>query len=394
MLLYQLFFAVLVTFSVSGKVVCDTKPLNILFVVNCFPKLSETFILNQVTGVLDAGHNVYIYAKEKEQARSHESYYKYNLQQRVQYHIATSRSKKAFFSKNRFDIVLCHFGDRGYMGHKLIEQYKIHAPLITFFHGVDMSTSVDVDPGVYDELFTYLDLALPISEYWQKRLVGLGYDQEKICVHYLGIDCEKFNYQQRVHSSGQLIRFITISRLVEKKGIEYALRAFAEITKENENIEYVLIGDGPLRKSLEKLIKKLGIANKVRLLGSRTQEEIRELSKDAHIFLAPSITAANGDTEGIPVSIMEAMAMGLPVISTHHSGIPELVQDGVTGFLVNEKNVLMLSERMRNMINHPELWSVMGKAGRDRVFAEFNAQKQNDRLVEIFNECIARKSES
>lgn len=384
-----LIFLIFVPIRINAE--AGHRALNILLVVSYFPKLSETFILNQVIGLLDLGHNVQIYAVKKEDDLVHDAFYAYKLSERVIYHNDSIIEKKRFFSKTCFDIVLCHFGHRGYLGHELIQTYAINAPLFTIFHGVDMSTNVDANPHLYDKLFSYLDLALPISSYWKNKLIGLGYSPEKIRVQYLGVDCDVFQFQPRLRSPGQPTRFITIARFIEKKGIEYGLRAFAQVAQENERVEYILIGDGPLQASIKELIDRLGIADKVQLLGSRTQLEVIELIKNAHILLAPCVTATDGDKEGIPVSMMEAMATGLPVISTYHSGIPELVQDGVTGFLVDEKNVTKLSEKMKYMTGHPEIWPIMGKAGRDRVVDMFNHKKQNERLIEVFNEFISKK---
>lgn len=366
----------------------EQRPLNILYVVSYFPKLSETFILNQVTGLLDLGHNVYIYAVKKEEALVHDDFYTYQLAKRIIYHERPGRKKKNFFSGVSFDAVLCHFGHRGYLGYELIKKYRIQAPLFTFFHGVDMSTNLDAKPWLYDKLFAYLDLALPISDYWCCKLIGLGHNPEKILVHHMGVDCNKFQYQAKLQRPGESTRFITVARFIEKKGVEYAIQAFAQVAKEYQNIEYILIGDGPLKKAIIELIEQLGISDKVRLMGSCAQKEVIKLVQSAHIYLAPSVTARDNDKEGIPVSMMEAMAMGLPVISTEHSGIPELVQNEITGFLVPERDVESLAEKMQYMIDYPELWPRMGQAGRDWVFEHFNCQKQNNRLISIFREYI------
>ncbi|MGE0009512.1 MAG: glycosyltransferase [Candidatus Babeliales bacterium] len=357
-------------------------------VVSYFPKLSETFILNQVIDLLELGHDVRIYAVKKEDDLVHDAFVDFKLAERVIYHDDSKSKKQDFFSKYSFDIILCHFGHRGYLGYELKQKYAINAPLFTIFHGVDMSCNLDNDIHLYDNLFNYLDLALPICNHWREKLVGLGYDAHQIRVHYLGVDCQAFDFKERHYKEGETIQFLTCARFIEKKGIEYAIKAFASIAQKYTNIEYNIIGDGPLMALMKELILKLEVSDKIHLLGSKTQAEVRELMQSSHILLAPSVTSSDGDKEGIPVSMMEAMAVGMPIISTYHSGIPELVQDGITGLLVEEKNVIALAEKIKYLILHPELWPKMGKAGRKQIVENFNSKKQAKNLVKIFYEFL------
>lgn len=154
----------------------------------------------------------------------------------------------------------------------------------------------------------------------------------------MGIDTKKFLFSPRKLRFDGKIHLLTVARLVEKKGIQYSIQAVAKVVKKYPQIEYKIAGDGPLKSDMESLIDGLKVNGNVKLLGGKQQGEIIELMKDADIFLAPSVTSNDGDQEGIPVAIMEALAQGLPVISTYHSGIPELVQDGISGFLVPERD--------------------------------------------------------
>jgi colanic acid/amylovoran biosynthesis glycosyltransferase len=153
-------------------------------------------------------------------------------------------------------------------------------------------------------------------------------------------------------------------------------------------IEYQIAGDGPLRNDLENLIDDLNVNDHVRLLGWKRQEEIVELMKGASILLAPSVTGKDGDQEGIPVTLMESLAQGLPVLSTQHSGIPELVQDGKSGFLVPERDVDALAERLEYLVKHPELWPAMGRAGRDYVERHYDISKLNDQLAQLYQQLL------
>jgi colanic acid/amylovoran biosynthesis glycosyltransferase len=181
---------------------------------------------------------------------------------------------------------------------------------------------------------------------------------------------------------------VTIARLVEKKGVEYGIRAVAKLVRAKLSIEYHVIGDGPLREDLRQLIQELDANDTVKLLGWKQQQEVVEILNNAHIMLAPSVTSQDGDQEGIPVSLMEAMARGLPIVSTQHSGIPELIENGVSGFLVPEQDVDALAEKLGYLIEHPEVWPEMGRAGRVYVEKHYDINKLNNQLVEIYQKLL------
>ena len=140
-----------------------------------------------------------------------------------------------------------------------------------------------------------------------------------------------------------MIRFVSVCRLIEKKGMRYAIKAIAKVIKKYKNIHFTIIGDGPLKKELKKLIKKRKIRNHVTLFGWATHDQIVNILDQSHIFLLPSITAENGDEEGIANALKEAMAMGLVSIGTWHAGNPELIDDSISGFLVPQKNSELLA---------------------------------------------------
>ena len=204
----------------------------------------------------------------------------------------------------------------------------------------------------------------------------------------MGIDCNKFVFNLDETSVDRRFKIVSIARLVEKKGIEYGIRAVAKLLKSKSNITYTVVGDGPLREDLENLINELNLGEHVKLVGWKHQEEVVDILKDSDMMLAPSITSKNGDREGIPVVLMEAMAMGLIIISTLHSGIPELVKDGITGFLAPEKDVDSLAQKIEYLIEHPEVCIDMGKAGRKQVEENYNIDKLNYQLVEIYKKLL------
>ncbi|HEY9748345.1 MAG TPA: glycosyltransferase, partial [Allocoleopsis sp.] len=288
-----------------------------------------------------------------------------------------------------YDIIHCHFGWSGLQSAFLRDIGALRGKLITTFHGFDITTSLKLfGDRLYDPLFRMGNLFLPISQRWQQRLIELGCDPQKIMVHRMGIDCQKFTFTPRQPDADGCIRLVTIARLVEKKGIEYGIRAVAQLAETYPNLEYHVVGDGPLRDTLSDLIQNLGVQNRVKLLGWKQDQEVLEILNQAHILLAPSVTSQDGDQEGIPVALMEAMAMGLPVISTFHSGIPELIEHGSSGFLVPERDADTLASKLSYLMEHPELWPQMGHAGRSYVETHYNIHQLNDRLVEIYQQLL------
>jgi colanic acid/amylovoran biosynthesis glycosyltransferase len=184
-------------------------------------------------------------------------------------------------------------------------------------------------------------------------------------------------------------RALTVGRLVEKKGVEYSIRAVAELLARGYRIQYEIIGDGPLRPYLAELIQQLGVGNQITLGGARDTEYVRRRMEESDVFLLASVTAADGDTEGAPVSLLEAQASGMPVISTRHAGIPEIVADNASGLLVPERDVQALGIALARLVDNADRWLEMGRAGRGFVERKHDLKMLNRRLVELYQEAIA-----
>jgi len=414
--------------------------MRIAFIVNRFPALSETFILNQITGLLDRGHEVDIYAyRRRNEPEIHADVKKYNLLKRTYYltfyasqstnrvnrllgslgqivsalrrkrisplsslnllkYWSDATSRKilyqiiAFLDKAPYDIVHCQFGPIGNLGTILKEVGVMHGEIVTTFRGYDISMYIEKKGvHVYDMLFEKGDLFLCVSNQIKDMLIKLGCEDRKIVVHRSGVQLTNFHsHLPKSRSDGQ-VRLLTIARLVEKKGVEYGIQAVSKVLKNHPNLEYKIAGDGYLRNDLQILIEELEVVNNVKLLGWQHQEQIIDLLQEADILLAPSVTSQTGDREGIPGAIVEALAWGLPVLSTRHSGIPEVVQDGECGFLVPERDTEALAEKLEYMLAHPELWREMGRKGRMYVEEHYDLDKLNDRLVEIYQQILAGK---
>jgi colanic acid/amylovoran biosynthesis glycosyltransferase len=294
-----------------------------------------------------------------------------------------------------YDIIHCQFGMYGIEGMILRDVGAIKGKLITSFRGYDISWYVKAyGEEVYDELFSKGDFFLANCEFFRQRAIKLGCDEKKIIVHGSGIDCSRFTYKPRYHRPDGKILIATTGRLVEKKGIEYGIRAVAKVADLYQNIEYNIIGDGHLKEHLQQLIEKLNVTEKIKLLGWKNQKEIIEILDETHLFIAPSITAEDGNQDAPVNTLKEAMAMGLPVIGTLHGGIPELVEAGISGFLVPERDADAIAEKLHYFIEHPEVWEQMGKAGRTYVEEHYDMNKLNDELVEIYQKVVMSHSQS
>ncbi|MFQ5730137.1 MAG: glycosyltransferase, partial [Waddliaceae bacterium] len=295
------------------------------------------------------------------------------------------RDTSPILDKGPYDIIHCQFGVLGAEFVELKELASLKSRLVVSFRGYDISKFVSTHgAAVYDPLFKRGDCFLPNCDSFKRRLLALGCDPSKITVLRSGIDCDKFTFAPR-ESASNSTRFVTIGRLVEKKGIEYGIRAVTKLVKTGKNVHYSIIGDGPLKSHLKALIGELGLHQQIEIFQEKNREEIIEILNRSHALIAPSITDDAGNQEGIPNVLKEAMAMGLPVVSTYHSGIPELIDDGISGFLVPERDTESLAQKLNTLIDRPETWLPMGKAGRARVEKHYHAKKLNLELVEIYN---------
>ncbi|HZX15153.1 MAG TPA: glycosyltransferase, partial [Thermodesulfobacteriota bacterium] len=288
-------------------------------------------------------------------------------------------------SKKSYDLIHAHYGSNGLIGAILKEAGVFRGKLITSFHGYDFSKLINERGSeTYKELFRIGDLFTANTNFTKGKLIELGCSKSKIVMLPVGMDINFFNFRERYLRDRSLVKLLTIARMVEKKGLEYAIKAVSRVAQKYSNIEYNIIGDGILRSRLENLIKGLGISDKINLLGWKTQEELKSLLQEAHIFILTSVTAGDGDMEGQGLVLQEAQAVGLPVLSTLHNGIPEGVIDGKSGFLVPERDVDALVKKLEYLIEHPELWPEMGRYGRKFVEERYDIQKLNQRLVKIY----------
>ncbi len=435
------------------------KPLRIAIFLSSFPVVSETFILRQITGLLDMGYEVDIFADTRGDmdsvALSEASTHKLldrttfmdmppeaapwempvwpitgrtwipgseksslnllrfaralpkfvkcfclapqippELLKRSEYgYRAASLSSLYRFAKlsgispHRYSVLHAHFGPTA--NSFRFARALWHARLVVTFHGHDFSAIPRTEGrDVYKQLFQDADTVTVNCDYARERVRELGCPPERIQKLHMGVDLKEFAFQEHPRVASEPVRVLTVARLVEKKGIEFAIRAVAIAREKHAVIRYDIIGDGPLRSWLEKLITDLRVNDIVTLHGAARNQAVRERMKEAHIFLLPSVTAQNGDQEGTPVSLIEAQACGLPVISTRHSGIPEVVLDNESGYLVAERDTNALAEKLSILVENPRLCSQFGACGRKHVEAQFDVHQLNKELVRIYDQTV------
>ena len=300
-----------------------------------------------------------------------------------------SQNAKKVITNHNAKVLHSHFG---YEGFKYLRLKKsVNLPMITTFYGFDVSMPLRLPSWrkKYIKLFHEGELFLTEGNHMKEELIKLGCSEDKIFVQHLGVDLKKFNYTPREFPEDGNIRILIAGSFREKKGIPYAIQSFAKVKQNYPNIQLRILGEGPLRGQIESLIKKLDISEYVDLLGYQDHEVFLKEAADAHIFMLPSITAENGDTEGgAPVAIIEAQATGLPIISSYHADIPEVVVDGKSALLAPEKDIDCLANHLEYLIKTPELWAKMGLEGRKHVEKEYDLIKQVEKLEKIYDTLI------
>ncbi len=292
-------------------------------------------------------------------------------------------------SRRSADLIHVYFGHTGV--HLLPFLKNWPRPAVVSFHGMDIMLRDD-EPGYNDrlrELLRTLPMVLARSESLAARLVDLGCERSKIRINRTGIPMDQFPATVRQHpEDGQWI-FVQASRFIEKKGIFNTLEAFAAFRKKYPASRLVLAGEGPLKPKIEQLAKDLGIQDGLDFAGFLEREALNALFQRAHVFLHPSVTTPAGDQEGVPNSLLEAMASGLPVVATLHGGIPEAVVDGGDGFLVPEGRPDLLLDRLETLAANAELYSGMSVSAAAQARQKFEQTRSIAALESFYKELLS-----
>jgi colanic acid/amylovoran biosynthesis glycosyltransferase len=259
-------------------------------------------------------------------------------------------------------------------------------PTVVSFHGADVLVDMD-EPAYRRATRQMLELVTRVfvrSDSLRRAVIELGCAETKMDVVRTGIPLQEFPFREREFPANGQWRFVQACRLIEKKGLATTLHAFTNFLLHYPAATLTIAGEGPMLNELRELTRKLRIDNRVTLAGFVVPEKLREIYYASHIFLHPSETGSDGNQEGIPNSMLEAMATGLPVFATNHGGIPEAVENGVSGVLVPERDYEALWRALLESAQDPNLLSRLARKGADAVAQKFDQQKQVQHLEEIY----------
>ena len=308
-------FRYAVLFFIAVVQVCfnqehSTRKLKILFVTNKFPYATRAYTDNQIVGLLDKGHEVYILAQYPGQYDDYPLIKKYNLLKRTYYFEQIEGNKKIPNVLKDIDIVYCQFG--GWLGRyclRLINEKNMNSRLIVCLRGSDATSTLINNPHRYDDLFVKADLFMPVCEHFKNNIIKYGCNPAKIVVHHSAIDCAKFKYRACTKPRDGKVRFIIVASLFERKGVRYALYAIDKLKRKYPNIKLTIIGGSQheqkkAKNVINSLVKKLHLEKYVSLLGFQLHKQIVTELNRAHIFLLTSYTSNAGTQEGIPNSLM------------------------------------------------------------------------------------------
>jgi len=386
--------------------------MNILYLLNEFPKLSESFIINELSELERRGHNVTIIAFKKITDHIQHDELQ-NLDANVTYLPQPSLSSAvSVFNKHPsistaihqfqqipptkalgasyIGIYLNHYLNR--LEHKpdIIHTHFFDWPKFALEHlSIDVPITVTAHAfGLFEQgthkrrqrLAKQFDRIVTISDYNKRYLEETIGVTTPVDVVRMGIDPTKFNPTNATKPK----RLLTVGRFVEKKGIRYAIDAVSTLVDEHPDLEYHIASDGPLRDKFEAQIRSNELTENIKLLGKISDEQLITELDEAAAFVLPCVVAKNGDRDGIPVALMEAMAMKAVPISTTVSGIPELVDNQQNGLLVEPKNTAQLSDAIERVCSSQTTQEQLATAARQRIETEYTIEKQGVGMEQVF----------
>lgn len=420
----------------AAEHVARAGPLDIAFVVNDFPALSETFVVDEVLAAVERGHRVHVYAFGR-CPHGQEQHPCLKMQgltirylhaptgatARVARAVATLLAfgwrhpaivfrtlnvfrygREAAFLRvlhsvlpflqdapRRHDVIHCQFGPLGRRAVRLRQIGVWDGAAVTTFRGYDATQYLRNRPNAYVDLFREGELFLAVSRSIERHLINRLCPPDRLVVQRSGVRCQAIAYRERRLGPGEPVRILSVARLVEKKGIEYGIHAIGRLVAAGKAVRYEIAGEGALRAELERLVEELRLQSVVFLLGGRSHHEVLERMQKAHILLVPSVRAAKGDEEGIPIVVNEAMASGLPVVATAHAGVPEIIEHGVSGFLVEERNDAALADQLARLIDESDAWQRVAHAARRKIEQEYDSERLGTELDRLYWRAIEER---
>jgi len=394
--------------------------MNVLYYLGQFPKLSESFVLNEIYELEKQGHDVAVCALGRPEELTHEEYDSIEaptfwidslgygdalellspaiLRPQVLRNalFTTSMSRRAenlLQAKRCIEFVDGLGLDIDHVHTHLVREYSFGAKHVASHFDVPFTITAHA-VGLYDEpvgghvrpLLRSCDRIVTISEYNATHIRDRFVDDTPIDVVRAGIRPEKF----RPRGTPEPNRILTVSRFVEKKGLEYGVKALDEVARQVPDVEYHLVGSGPRDPEIRSLTDDLGLASNVRFLGHVDDDRLRTEYSEARCFLLPCVVAESGDRDGIPVALMEAMATRTPPVSTTVSGIPELIDDGYDGLLVEPRDPEATASAVLAMLRNDSEWAAYRDRARRKVVNEFNITDEVRKLETVFRKCRSR----
>lgn len=390
--------------------------------VNHYPEISETFVLEHLRALVDRGHDVRVLASGPGRSSTRHALADRlepavrpvfaggrgltDLPRHLGLALRDARARRCL-SVRRFgkhatsrkvlasaepwlaiappDVVLSEHGHDPKMFTRLHEAGVIEAPMVTVFHGSYLGGPRAAER--YRAFFGFGAAFVANSAFSRGRLLEAGCPDDKLRVIHMGVRAGDFDPAPM--PEGRFV-LLSIARLVEIKGLEYALRGFAQACGRGIDAEFRLIGDGPLRDSLGSLAHELGIEDRVEFLGARARDEVHAQLAACHALICPSVTLENGNAEALGIAPMEAMAMQRPVIASRSGGLPEVVGEGRTGLLVPERDAGAIADAIERLAGDPDLRVSLGAAGRERVIERFDADRLNAELCTLLEKAARR----
>ncbi len=411
--------------------------MKIAFFCERFPLVSEAFIASSAAALIDRGHALSIFAlrghgpacdERQPQVRSHrleenlrvpavvgglaQRAFKAPREMATLVQTRGARAVQAFNPRvfrrsavnlralymagmlngnTEFDILHCQFGHLARDVLRLRRAGFISGRVIVHFRGYDITQIPALaGPGFYAPVFAEADWFVANSEFFSRRAISLGAPADRMDIAYSGIDLSNFPYRPpRDWQPRDLLQCMTTGRLVEKKGIIFAIEALAKLKQDGLSFAYDIVGEGPERPRLEAAIARSGLQSAVTLHGAKGHDAIQPMLARAHLFLAPSMTAADSNADAPINTLKEAMATGVPVVSTRYGGIPELVEDGTNGFLAPESDMSGLAQRIRDALDAAPRWPVIAENARQAVDSKFNLSRTTDSLIAIYEKVLS-----
>jgi len=354
--------------------------MRIAHICTKFNRISETFIYDLIVGLERAGTENHVLTAARvnltERPFSRVRVVPIPLRQQAVFALRKRwmnvyrfplprRAARAALRDSGPDVILAHFGGAGAAIAPVARELGI--PLVVVFHAFDLFMR-HFRPATYAKLWAAGAQAVAISTHGRRRLLELGCPAERVRTIRCGIDVTRFDAVTDRQPDANGLRLVTIGRFVEKKGFDDLIRAMGALRgRISLPVSLDIWGDGPLKQRLEALTRKLGLRDTVTFKGIAASRDVPLLLRRYNAFVLPSKTARNGDTEGIPITILEAQAAGLPVVTTWHAGIPEAIPPANHDLLACEANVPELTEKLLLLAERRNRWRAIGLNGREWV---------------------------